>query len=148
MESKYKGFTLIELSIVLTVLFLMAGGIIGGASLIRTAKAYALIQEIDSYLDSVNKFQAAYDALPGDIYNATTFWPTSANGNNNNAFFDLERDIYLFWQHLSNAEIIVGSYTGHVVPGHHGFDSIGENVPRSEVFPEAGFAVMTVGGPN
>jgi prepilin-type N-terminal cleavage/methylation domain-containing protein len=64
-----QGFTLIELSIVLVVIGLIAGGIFVGQSLINAAETRATISQIEKYNTAVNTFRGKYGYLPGDMPN-------------------------------------------------------------------------------
>src|SRR3982751_930235 len=66
-----KGFTLIELSIVLVIIGLIVGGVLVGQDLIRAAEVRATISQIEKYNTAVNTFRGKYNALPGDL-NAST----------------------------------------------------------------------------
>jgi prepilin-type N-terminal cleavage/methylation domain-containing protein len=66
-----RGFTLIELSIVLVIIGLIVGGVLVGQDLIRAATERAQISQIEKYNTAVNTFRGKYQALPGDM-NATT----------------------------------------------------------------------------
>lgn len=60
------GFSLIELSIVLIIIGLLVAGITGGASLIKSAKNRAFLNEVTSYRQAVYVFRAVNDKYPGD----------------------------------------------------------------------------------
>ncbi len=62
-----KGFSLIELSIVLIIIGLLIAGITGGASLIRSAELRSTISEIRNYQTAVNAFYTEKGYLPGTI---------------------------------------------------------------------------------
>ncbi len=62
-----RGFTLIELSIVLVIIGLIVGGVLVGQDLIRAAEVRATISQIEKYNTAVNTFRGKYNALPGDI---------------------------------------------------------------------------------
>ena len=68
-----RGFTLIELSIVIVIIGLIAGGILVGKDMIRAAEIRAIATELQHYRAAVKTFEATYDALPGDMTNATEF---------------------------------------------------------------------------
>lgn len=151
-NKKEQGFTLIELSIVLVILGLLAGGILSGQSLIRAAELRATSQEVQQYMVAVNTFRDKYHGVPGDLNNATRFWGEAhatpatcrdtastgketcdGNGDGYVARSDGSSEQFRFWQHLSNAGIISGSYTG--VNGSTGQDhhDIGVNVPQGKM---------------
>ena len=62
-----KGFSLIEMSIVLIIIGLLTSGIIGGTSLIESAKVRATINEINDLQMSFYTFLGIKNRLPGDI---------------------------------------------------------------------------------
>ncbi len=66
-----RGFTLIELSIVLVIIGLIVGGVLVGQDLIKAAEVRAQISQIERYNTAVNTFRGKYGALPGDM-NAQT----------------------------------------------------------------------------
>ena len=63
------AFSLIELSIVLIIIGLLVAGVTGGASLIRSAKIRAFMNELGGWKQAVNSFYASKDRLPGDLNN-------------------------------------------------------------------------------
>ena len=63
------AFSLIELSIVLIIIGLLVVGIIGGQSLIESAKARNFINEVNSWKQALYTFKAKYNRLPGDLNN-------------------------------------------------------------------------------
>lgn len=125
------AFTLVELSIVLVILGLLVGGVLSGQSLIRAAELRTVGTQKSQYLTAVHAFRDKYMGLPGDLPNATSFWGeqdagaaciTSAstttrtcNGNGDGQVefaAGLSHEIFRFWQHLANAGLIEGTYTG------------------------------------
>jgi prepilin-type N-terminal cleavage/methylation domain-containing protein len=129
-----RGFTLVELAIVLLILGLLTSGILAGTDLIRASELRTVTTELDQYKTATFSFREKYMALPGDMANATQFWgvqnPTPStcaktaspgletcdgNGNNKidpNGVFSGSSEIHRFWQHLANAGMIEGHYTG------------------------------------
>ncbi|MBN8543813.1 MAG: prepilin-type N-terminal cleavage/methylation domain-containing protein [Alphaproteobacteria bacterium] len=127
------AFSLVELSIVLVILGLLTGGILAGQSLIRASELRAVTAEYQRYAAAVNTFRDKYFALPGDMANAQNFWGVAhatpatcvttvgtgtqtCNGDGNGRI-DISagsREPFRAWQHLANAGLIEGTYTGTV----------------------------------
>ncbi len=128
-----KAFSLVELSIVLVILGLLTGGILAGQSLIRAAELRSTMADISRFSTAVRTFQDKYFALPGDMNNATRFWgsaggtgsdaacmafttsPATCNGNGEGwieTAIIAADERFLAWEHLANAGLIEGSYTG------------------------------------
>ncbi|MDX2223257.1 MAG: prepilin-type N-terminal cleavage/methylation domain-containing protein [Rhodospirillaceae bacterium] len=61
-----KGFTLIEMSIVLVIIGLIIGGILKGQEVIANARAKATINQMNAQRSAVNTYFDRYRALPGD----------------------------------------------------------------------------------
>jgi prepilin-type N-terminal cleavage/methylation domain-containing protein len=61
------GFTLIEMSIVLVIIGLIAGGIVVGQNLIAAAGVRATLTQIEKYNQAANTFRETTGYLPGDI---------------------------------------------------------------------------------
>jgi prepilin-type N-terminal cleavage/methylation domain-containing protein len=61
-----KGFSLIELSIVLIIIGLLVSGITGGASLINSARVRATMSEVTNYRIAVNTYYSTKGYYPGD----------------------------------------------------------------------------------
>ena len=69
-----RGFTLLELSIVLVIIGFLVGGVVAGVELIQAARLNKVMTDMRKFLTAVNVFQNKYDGLPGDISNATYYW--------------------------------------------------------------------------
>lgn len=158
------AFSLVELSIVLVILGLLVGGILAGQSLIRAAQVRSILSQQQTYRTAINTFRDKYFALPGDMANATSVWGSvggtgsdatcqntvatgapTCNGNGN-GLIDVSvvsptDEGYRNWQHLSNAGLIEGRYTGTrdaagSVPGL--------NIPATR-FTNVGWNMLTIG---
>jgi len=126
---RYKrGFTLIELSIVLVTIGLIIGGILIGQELIGQAGVRAQVTQIQKYDAATNAFYGKYGGLPGDLNSmlATQFGFVargiqSGQGDGNGlivgfsvgsgAFVEsYSGETGVFWEDLSNAKLIDGGF--------------------------------------
>jgi len=112
---KTRGFTLIELSIVLIIISLIVGGITSGKALIKSAEVSKLSSDILSYTSFALTFRDQYDYLPGDLPNAQEYWPDCldtgsipCNGNGDNRISGNEP--YRSLEHLSLADLVNYKY--------------------------------------
>ncbi len=130
MHMRRQAFSLVELSIVLVILGLLVGGILAGQSLIRASELRAVSVEYNRYVTAVQAFRDKYLALPGDYANASAVWGLAAasncytaigtgtqtcNGNGDgliNSTGTNSNESYRLWQHLANAGLIEGTYSG------------------------------------
>jgi len=87
-----KGFTLVEIAIVLVIIGLLLGGVIKGRSLIEDAKVSSAITLAQDISVAVNAFKQQYHMLPGDMSITTEFPNLQKNdcksGGDNNGLID------------------------------------------------------------
>jgi prepilin-type N-terminal cleavage/methylation domain-containing protein len=146
--SNRSAFSLVELSIVLVILGLLVGGALAGRSLIQAAELRSVHTEHTRYAAAVQTFRDKYFIIPGDMTNATAIWgtasggcPTGArsgtqtcNGNGDGLLTVAQQEHFLFWQHLANAGLIEGSFSGRSGPSWPENDwIIGINAPGSKL---------------
>lgn len=154
----HKGFSLVELSIVLVILGLLTGGILAGQSLIRASELRAATSEYQRYAAATHTFRDKYFGLPGDFRDATRFWnrastgsdctsnhglaaagsPGACDGNGNGNILQPTAasesgEIFQFWRHLSLAGMVEGNYDGIAGSGSNWHAVIDRNVPRSKL---------------
>lgn len=113
-----KGFTLVELSIVIVIIGLIVAGVVGGQSLVNQAKLRNIVTDINKFNVAINAFILEYNASPGDISNATSYWPGLTNNGNGNKDINCTdtdpEEVALAFQHLSLAGLIPGNFSGDV----------------------------------
>lgn len=170
-----KGFTLIEISIVLVIIGLIVGGILIGRELISAAEIRATISQIAKYNTSVNTFRSKYGYLPGDLPAARAaaleFFADSSpqsglighqDGNGllqggQGGGRGATGENTIFWRHLSDARMINGSYgttaSGNPLmddgtPTEFGIGKVYQVLPPAKLGISAYFAVFSLDGFN
>jgi prepilin-type N-terminal cleavage/methylation domain-containing protein len=73
MTKTNKGFTLVELAIVIVIIGLLVGGVLQGQELIKQAQIRSALSAIQGYNAAINTFRAKYNEMPGDIARASQF---------------------------------------------------------------------------
>ena len=58
---------------------MIIGGVLVGSDMIKSAELRKLVTEMESLNSAVNAFQSKYQALPGDMKNATRLWGEDAS---------------------------------------------------------------------
>jgi prepilin-type N-terminal cleavage/methylation domain-containing protein len=106
-----KGFTLVEIAIVLVIIGLLIGGVLKGQSMIQNARIKRLANDMQGMQAAVLAFQDRFQLLPGDEDNNTI--PTAAdpiNGNHNGVITAAEQAV----SDLRQANLLAG--TGVIPP--------------------------------
>lgn len=126
-----KGFTLVELSIVLVIIGLLVAGVIVGRDLVRNAQIRSLVSQQEEYVTAIRTYQGKYNALPGDHDKASVYFgalsgncfntistnDTTCSGDGDGfieytASSSVNREGFRFWEHLALAGLYSGPYTG------------------------------------
>ena len=121
---KQRGFTLIEIAIVLVIIGLLLGGVLKGQELITSARVRNLISTQDGVKAAYFGFLDRYRALPGDYSGASANIPNCTgcqNGNNNGQITTVagggpNEEQISAWEHLSRAGFVTGSYVYNATP--------------------------------
>lgn len=123
-----KGFTLVELSIVLVIIGLIVGGVLVGQDLINAAKIRAHVSQLEKFDAGASTFRAKYNFRAGDgvrgqvdaFFGANVLVPGNGDGTiddgvaGNTNTFDAEIENY--WQYLTVAALIPGVPIGTLNP--------------------------------
>ncbi|MDA0782212.1 MAG: prepilin-type N-terminal cleavage/methylation domain-containing protein [Rickettsiales bacterium] len=149
-----RGFTLIELSIVLVIMGILVAVVIGGSDMLQTAKLRGVLTEVQKYKVAIDSFKETYNALPGDMTNAVDYFgdagdcgnanrvdnPGTCNGNGDGRLSGStagdNTEPFTSWDQLALAKMISGHYSGGGTEA-----VIGVNCPRSGDYEGAGFSM-------
>ena len=139
-----KGFTLVELSIVLVIIGLLISGLLVGQSMITASKIQSQIKQFQQFDVAVANFHTMYDSLPGD----STYFGGDGDGiiepaaNNYDTW---SGEIGSFWADLSTIGLkneSGGTYTATFSASAFPFG--GDNSPKALVGENSG--VLAYGG--
>ncbi len=125
-----RGFTLIELSIVLTIIALTVGSVLVGRDIAEGFKIRSTIGQIEKYKTAVTTFRLKYGGLPGDLDSAaaSTLGMAERSGDSGHGDGDLviedcdDQDSFfafgcedaLFWNDLAVGGLIPGDYSADI----------------------------------
>ena len=115
-NGRQRGFTLIEIAIVLVIIGLLLGGVLKGQELINTARVRALNNNVDGITAAWFSFQDRYRAFPGDYTQASVNLPGAPTDGDGNGLVgdaggaDSPAERAMVWMHLQSAGYITGGY--------------------------------------
>lgn len=142
MQRPQRGFTLVEIAIVLVVIGLLLGGVLKGQELIASSRVRNLADQQAGIQAAYYGFQDRYRSVPGDMdqtaannaIGATINTGGDANGqlvspsgsldNGNSVWSELNG----VWEHLSKSGFIKGNYDGTNTTSAPGSDDGPANV--------------------
>lgn len=152
MRNANSGFTMMEITIVLAIIGLVMGGIMSGMNMMKSSRLRGIITQTTSYTNAMEQFKDQYGEMPGDFTQAQRIWGkadtsnanvdvsciaatadysatysgrATCNGNGNGQI--LQNEAFRAWQHMANAGLIEGNYSGkngtggvyHAMPGYN-----------------------------
>jgi len=113
-RSTQRGFTLVEIAIVLVIIGLLLGGILKGQEMITQAKIKNIVADFSGVSAAYYGYQDRYRAIPGDDPNAGTRWGAVPGGGNGqvagkyNSQTDTDES-RKWWDHLRRAGFVAGA---------------------------------------
>ncbi|MCE3232092.1 MAG: prepilin-type N-terminal cleavage/methylation protein [Rickettsiaceae bacterium] len=117
---KSQGFSILELTISITIIALIVAAITAASNMKSKLELNQVVDDIGNTSSGLKVFKTTYNGIPGDLVNAEdAFGVTSTDSGNGNNFLGTtdgsgtnKNETLLFWQHLSLAGLIEGSYDG------------------------------------
>ena len=156
------GFSLIEMAVVIGVIGLIVGAVISGNHVLQASRLQSVMTDFAAYKEAIQNFESKYETYPGDMFDAQDYWgalgscpngdgtglQATCNGDGDGRIGEAGglQEMHRAWQHLSNAEMVRGAFSGmrgsagnnsHIIPG--------TNAPLSEI-KGAGFGVFWPAG--
>lgn len=117
---KQRGFTLIEIAIVLVIIGLLLGGVLKGQELITAARVRNIASQLEGVKVAYLAFQDRYRAVPGDYALATTNIPPPVvncpGAACSNGIINAGDETTAAWNQLSRAGFMTGTYDGSAAP--------------------------------
>jgi len=123
-----RGFTLVEMAIVLVIIGILLAGVLKGQELIENSRVKDAANIINGTIAAYNSYIDRYGRLPGDdgptaaalTGRGGTWWSVTAAGNNDGDIDIVAADTFAdageqvpFWQHLRAAGYIKGAPTAN-----------------------------------
>lgn len=116
LSTKTRGFTLVEMAVVLSVVGLLLGSALKSTTLIERAQAKRLQKDFDTVKTAVFLYQDQYKAIPGDDAHANSHVHAEINGNGDHRLDGVWTDAPgasseagNFWMHLESAGLLNGN---------------------------------------
>lgn len=121
MAGRARGFTLLEIALVLVIVGLIFGGIFKGQELLTAARVRDIIRQQEEYRTAFYGFQQRYGNPPGDFAQASSTIKNvggpcgnpnpDGNGNSNHRIDTAGSEHTLAWEHMSKAGYLSVIYT-------------------------------------
>ncbi len=106
-----RGFTLVEIAIVLVIIGLLIGGILKGREMIKNAKIKRIVKTADELRSTIMSFYDRYGVYPGDENKRDIPPGDSHNGNGDGKINTTDESKYMF-EDLQKAGFISGNFDG------------------------------------
>ncbi len=139
-----RGFTLVELSIVLVIVGLIIAGVLKGQELLESTRLKASLSQVEGFRAAASTFIEKYNALPGDYPEANDVlakpmgadWGALCDGVGDEKCDGdgiiegngVTNETIMFWQHLAAMNLIKGIQIDNV-PG----TAVGKYLPSATV---------------
>jgi len=155
MKTMQKGFTLVEIAIVLVIIGLLLGGILKGQEMITQAKIKNVMADFSGISAAYHGYQDRYRRLPGDDNQAAARWTdlTAGAANDDGDGNGVVAGAYNgagsiesrnFWLHLRKSGFVAG--TGKDQPFNALTGMLGVQTGNGATPPVA--ALLDAGGPG
>ncbi|MDM8568835.1 prepilin-type N-terminal cleavage/methylation domain-containing protein [Thiotrichales bacterium HSG1] len=123
--SNQRGFTLVEIAIVMVIIGLLLGGVLKGQEIVKNARIKNLENDFTGITAAIFSYQDRYRALPGDDDKIKTQARFGITGGDNDG--NIEGDALAptatdesgyFWAHLRSSGLVEGEPGDSTLPGN------------------------------
>lgn len=141
---KQKGFSLVELSIVIVIIGLIVSSVLVGQDLVRGAEIRALVADYERFNQAGATFRERFNGLPGDRRTSGTYGfgaaategTLSTNGVSedgilqdlNDAQADNSGEFVMFWNQLAESDLLAGAYNGLAIDS----EDLSDTLPQAK----------------
>ena len=147
-----RGFTLLELSIVIVLIGLIVASIVGGQALLRQSKLKTVFADYQKYKHGYDTFKMQFNGVPGDFKKAIQYGLSVKNGDGDSILENLvynsngrtpEADNAFI--HLQRAGIVDSGVEEHLF-GVSQWGILGLHYPAASISPKVGLRFTSAGG--
>lgn len=145
--SVIRRLPLLHIALLLVAAAFLAGSMVTGSEILHKSHLRELASDAAHYQSLFKRFEVTYQALPGDMNNASSYWKgcrydvADCNGNGDGVITTIGSDrtteAALAWQHLSLANLLPKQYSGNLISGYY---VPGENIPAAP-YANAGYLI-------
>ena len=75
-----KGFTLIEIAVVIVIIGVIASAIVAGQELVKQSELRSIMTELENHKVAYKLFVQTYGKAPGDFPKGSLYWPNGSTG--------------------------------------------------------------------
>lgn len=144
-KNNLKAFTLVESSIVIIVIALLITGVMGGRELYNISKLNSFAEQIRQLAVATNAFITKYNSYPGDMKDATEYWPDEVKNGDGNELI-IYTDLETFNAFLMLKKSGIYDQTSNEDFNYDGVAYPGVQLPQCAGFPNCMLALAIAGG--
>ena len=159
MKNHQKGFTLVEIAIVLVIIGLLLGGVLKGQEMIENSRIKSIVNDMKAVQAAYNGYIDRYKAIPGDDTAATMLargWPGTVGGTGNGVLLITAAQTFTnggeqgaFWRAMRASGLLQGDPTAPAtavgLPRHAGGGLMGVTSDLAGIYGQNGVSVCVAG---
>ena len=138
-NSRLEGFTLVEISIVLLIIGVIAGGMMKGKDLLESARINSVVSDVQNFRVAYAEYTNLYGVLPGDDSGATGKFKGVSDGDGDGK--TSSSDAKNVFPHLKAAGLIPSQIKNPKIGGS--YDVVSENDETMLRISKAGSPFLT-----